>query len=437
MDRFSTKAAARRVEAILDAGSFQPLTGSGNRTTTLTGGGRLNGEPVWIAATDPSRARGALGVAEAGALCMLFQVARGGPRPVVLLLDSAGAKVDEGLAGLGAFRRLFREALLTRIAGVPMLALLGRSCFGGASMLACLCHARLYSSETLLAVSGPAVIEALGGKTELDASDHEQVRALMGGEARTKLGGDELLCADRSEVFRGTAAEWLREKRTALLEPALTEQHERLRRRLQAAALDLDSAPPEPARQGMEHLIPAGYTPSSRGSVSLALPPVDSGKPAFLGALTGATVGAETCWLLADELLRLRQFHPASPAVLLLDASGHATTRQDEALMLSAYLAHLSLVSAVLAAAGHRITLWIPGAAAGAVYVAFAAPAERVCALPAARIRILPEAAVRQIVGASSEEPADPDALMRSGVIDAVLDPRLERYAQMASVRQS
>ena len=84
--------------------------------------------------------------------------------------------------GLGAFRRLFHELLLTRAAGVPMLALLGKSCFGGASMLACLCNARVYSSETLLAVSGPAVIEALGGKAELDASDRNLVRALMGGE---------------------------------------------------------------------------------------------------------------------------------------------------------------------------------------------------------------------------------------------------------------
>jgi hypothetical protein len=119
--------------------------------------------------------------------------------------------------------------------------------------------------------------------------------------------------------------------------------------------------------------------------------------------------------------------------VLLLDASGHAMTRLDEALMLSAYLTHLSLVAAALAAAGRRITLWIPGVAAGAVYVAFAAPAERVSALPAARIRILPEAAVRQIVGAGREEPGDSDALMRSGVIDDVLDPSLERHVQMAS----
>jgi hypothetical protein len=131
------------------------------------------------------------------------------------------------------------------------------------------------------------------------------------------------------ETFRATAVQWLRGQRTALLESALIRQHDTLRQRLQAAVLDLDAAP-EPARQGTEHLIPAGYTAGSRGPVLLALPLVEPGKPVFLGALTGTTVGAQTCWLLADELLRLREFHPLTPVVLLLDASGHAMTRLDE-----------------------------------------------------------------------------------------------------------
>ena len=128
---------------------------------------------------------------------------------------------------------------------------------------------------------------------------------------------------------------------------------------------------------------------------------------------------------------------PADRAGFDAVASGHAATRQDEALMLSAYLAHLSIVAVELAALGQRILLWIPGAAAGAVYVAFASPADHVSALPSAKIRILPEAAVRQIVGANAEEPADPDALIRAGVIDALLDRRLETYAKLPKTFQA
>jgi acetyl-CoA carboxylase beta subunit len=419
MDRFSRAGAATRVEGILDAGSFEPL--AKNETTTITGTGQLGGEPVWIAATDALRARGALGLAEVDALCALFQRAQREPHPLLLLLDSAGAKVDEGLVGLGAFRRLFRELLLTRAAGIPMLALLGKSCFGGASMLACLCNARVYSSETLLAVSGPAVIEALGGKAELDASDRNRVRALMGGEARTRMGGEELLCADRMDAFRAIANDWLRSGHPILLGPDTTERHHRLGQRLGAAALHPDDGSQD-QKQGFEQLIPASRTSTSLGAVSLALAPPGSGEPAFLGVVTGSTVGASACWTLADELLSLRRSHPGSPVVLVLDACGHASTLRDEALMLSAYLTHLSIVVAELVAGGQGVTMWIIGAAAGAVYVAFAAPSERVLAFHTARISILPEAAVRQIVGSRIEEASDPGALIRAGVIDALLE---------------
>jgi len=436
MERFSTASAVARVEAILDAESFAPLSRA-ESTTTITGRGRVDGRAVWIAATDPTRARGALGVAEAAALCAWFQAARREPHPALLLLDSAGAKVDEGLAALGAFRRLFRDALLARVAGVPMLAVLGRSCFGGSSMLACVCHARVYSSETLLAVSGPGVIEALGGKTELDASDRQQVRTLMGAEARSRLGPEELVFEDHEEGFRGAVSAWLRHAPPLMFGTGTAEQHDRLRQRLQTVGPDPSLISYGRARQGFEHLIPAGYECLSRGGLLVAPPPPGSAKPAFLGAVGGAAIGAQTCWQLADELQRVHQSNPASPVVLLLDASGHAATRQDEALMLSAYLAHLSIVAAELAAFGQRIVLCIHGAAAGAVYVAFASPAEHVSALPTARIRILPEAAVRQIVGASAEELADPDALLRAGVIDALLDRRLETCAQIANTFQA
>src|SRR5262249_53414046 len=104
--------------------------------------------------------------------------------------------------------------------------------------------------------------------------------------------------------------------------------------------------------------------------------------------------------------------------------------RNDESLMLSAYLVHLSVVTAWLSQHGQAISLCIPGSAAGAVYVAFAAPVERVFALPGARIHILPEPAVRQILGVPQQQPPDaPEALLSTGVIDAFVDPRLNSFA--------
>jgi len=432
MERFSTAAVTARVNGIFDAGSFEPLPPSHPATTLMTGGGRVEGKPVWVAAADPSRARGALGMGEGQALCALFRRARSEPRPLLLLIDSAGANVDEGVAALGAFRWLFQEALLTRLAGLPMLALLGKSCFGGASMLASLCGQRLYSTETLLGVSGPGVIQALGGRSELDAGDRSQVRALLGGPVRASLGPTESLAPDDLAAFRAHAVRWLQQSGVVDAARDLKAQHVELGRRLREG--EAASAPPcgelELSSRRLRRLLHPDAPFEWRGHACMALPPAGSNEPAFIGVLGGGAVGAEACWQVADALLDLHRSRPTSPVVLLLDASGHACTRRDETLLLSAYLAHLSLAAGWLAQQGHDVSAWLPGAAAGAVYVAFAAPARRVLALRNSRIRILPEVAVRQILGAGIEERVDTDALLNARVIDGLLDVRFEAYAE-------
>jgi hypothetical protein len=97
---------------------------------------------------------------------------------------------------------------------------------------------------------------------------------------------------------------------------------------------------------------------------------------------------------------------------------------------------HLSLVIAALALAGRRLVLWIPGAASGASYVAFAAAVEQVSVLPAARVEILPAAAVRQILGAAPAPTVDIDALIEAGVADGLLDTRLQKEAGLGLERR-
>ena len=434
MQEFSSATSTARIDAIADAGTFESQVDTSS--AIITGSACVDTVPVWIAASDPARARGAIGSLEADALCALFQATRRVPRPLLLLLDCSGAKVDEGIAGLGAFRRLFREALTTRVTRVPMLALLGRSCFGGASLLACLCDARLYSSETLLAVSGPAVIEALSGESELRAADREQVRRLMGGEVRSRLGSNELLLPDSLDAFRAATVERIRAGKTVVLERDTLAQHNRLSQRIDGGASPCDKVLADRSRKELESIAPIGYDFSLRGCVTVAESIFAPRSPVLLGVLTGATVGADACWILADELLRVRRARPDSPIVLFLDASGHAATHRDEALMLSAYLVHLSVVIAEAAASGQQIELRISGAAAGAVYVAFAAAVTRVAAYPNARVRILPEAAVRSIVGRQRDEENTVDALIATGVIDAVIEDPSQSAIPVANLEK-
>jgi hypothetical protein len=395
---------------------------------------RLNGHSVYLAATDPGRARGAIGVAEARALSALLRQARQTGHPVILLLDSAGARVDEGLPALGAFRQLFREALLTRLAGVPMLALLGRSCFGGASMLACVCMRRAFGPDTRLGASGPAVIEAHEGKQRFDASDPARVSALFGASARRIVLMDDLFDVD-SEDWPAVVSRWL-----ATLDDSrpwdLRTAHAALETRLlHRGPLPPDECAGSALRERVAVLLPPGYDARFDGPVFSTAPGPARGKAVFAGCVSGSTVTALDCWRLSDRLLALANGHPGSPIVLVLDAQAHAPTVADETVLLSEYLVHLSLVIGRLARSGHRVALWLPGAASGAAYVAFASPADRVSVLPSARVSILPAAAQQRIIGEVLEQAIDVHAVLAAGVADAVLDSRLAAYAREQILR--
>lgn len=395
----------------------------------LGGEARLDAHRVYLAATDPARARGAIGVAEAQALSALLVAARHARYPVVLLLDSAGARVDEGLPALGAFRRLFREALLTRLAGVPMLALLGRSCFGGASMLACVCTRRAFRADSRLGASGPAVVEAHEGTARFDSRDQARVTTLFGASARRALLPGDLFDVD-SEHWAGVVTQWLGTiSHSGSWDPPAT--HAALEDRLHRNGLLRADAPADPAmRDRAALLLPPGYDPVLQGTVFSAAPGPARGKAVFAGCLSGRTVTALDCWRLSDRLLTLGVEHPGCPVVLVLDAEAHAATLADESVLLSEYLVHLSMVIADLARSGHRVAVWLPGAASGAAYVAFASPADRVSVSPSARVSILPAVAQQRIIGQVLEQPLDVQTVLAAGVADAVLDSRLDAYAR-------
>ena len=61
-----------------------------------------------------------------GSAALLQDRRRRSKSPLVLFLDSAGAKVSEGLEALGAFRALYRAGLDAALAGVPLAAVLGQ-----------------------------------------------------------------------------------------------------------------------------------------------------------------------------------------------------------------------------------------------------------------------------------------------------------------------
>ena len=416
---FSASPPEQRILALLDNGSL--TRGQSQEHGSLTAGdGRVGGREVTVISTNRHVAGGSLGVAEAQALSMLMEQSHAAGRLFILCLDSAGARLDEGLAALGAFRQLYRHMLDLRLAGLPMLGLIGRDCFGGASMLAATCARRVYSETSRLAMSGPAVIQALGGASELDASDAAAVIALMGGAARKRLVPADHLCGDSFDAYRRAMLDWVAE--CGVVPPLnLRDQHTRLGTRLLAHGM----APTPPRSMAgelptmLQEILPEGVELHKMDGVLFGR----NGKAspnAFFGFIDGAPVGALASWTLAGECLALAEERPGESVTVFLDSPGQAPTAQDERVMLSEYVAHLALVLSLLRQNGHRVTLQVLGDAAGGIYVALAAPAVRVVALPGANVQVLPPAAIARVLRRRSE-PDGVDDYLRAGVIDTLI----------------
>ncbi|MEO8007123.1 MAG: biotin-independent malonate decarboxylase subunit gamma [Betaproteobacteria bacterium] len=418
-DLFSASTPLQRITALLDVGSLtgdlEPAHGS-----LIGANGTIVGRQVTVIATDRNIAGGSLGVVEAEALSTLLEQSHAVGRPCILCLDSAGARLDEGLHALGAFRQLYRHVLDLRLAGLPLLGLIGRDCFGGASMLAATCAKRVYCESSRLAMSGPAVIQALSGVVELDATDADAVTALMGGAARAQLLQSDQLCEDSLDAFGAAAREWVGAcDGDAQLD--LHHQHTRLGTRLLAHGM----APSRPQSASgalptlLQEIIPEGVEVHRMDGVLVARTGKTSPN-AFFGFIDGAPVGALAAWMLAGECLALADERRGEAVTIFLDSPGQAPTCRDERVMLSEYVAHLALVLSSLRRIGHRLTLQVLGAAAGGIYVALAAPAVRVVALPGAHVQVLPPAAMARVLRRHNE-PGGVEDYMRSGVIDTLI----------------
>jgi acetyl-CoA carboxylase beta subunit len=401
------------LEALRAAVGFEP-PGSPAGNLTL-GKGRLDGKPVRLALVENRIASGSIGKAEVAKLVPLLGIVAKEKSPLVLYLDSAGARVSEGLVALGAFRRLFREAVAARVAGAPLAVVVGRNCYGGASMLAHLAPRRLLSPGTQLAMSGPSILARGAGADALDEMFRAIAEATIGAGARAKA-------SDANTVWTpGTdPAPWLRE---ALAQgagsfDAFHEQHQMLRARLEKG---LTTRQPEAVRRKeLEKLYPEGYRAEECDGVLTGEATLRGTPVKLLGLVGSSHVGAERAWRFAQAAWRLAIESPRRLEVLL-DCESHAARLEDEKIVLTEYIVDMGVALAALAARGTHVELTILDRAGGGVYVTLAAAATRVAVVFGADIQVLPGAAVASILGAHRDAVADITEYRQAGVADEEL----------------
>jgi len=390
--------------------TFEP---SAERVGNLTiGRGTLDGRVVHVTLIENYIASGSLGQAECEHLGAIFEHVAHDRTPLVMYIDSAGARVSEGLRALGGFRSLYRAGLGAALAGAPIAAVLGRNCFGGASMLAHLAQRRLFGPDTSLAMSGPAVIAAASGLDPTDEAFRAMARATFSPPSRAKATSDNTVWATGVDV-----AGWLRH---ALQPPALgafEARHKALRTRLEDAPAQATSAV---YREELKRIYTSHEARETDGVIE-GEGERDGAREAILGLVDNRPVNAARAWRLADAAWRLAANPPARLEVFL-DSASHAARLDEERRVLSEFIVDMGAALASLAANGTRVGLTITGRAGGGVYVALAAPALQVASVYArARIEVLPGVAVAAILGKTRDEaPAFPE-YRAAGVADEEL----------------
>lgn len=203
--------ARERLDLLLDTGSFEEIgrfnggdiNGGKAGAAVITGFGNVYGRPIAVYAQDFSVAGGSLGAAEGRKICRLIDQALTLGIPIVALIDSGGARIQEGVAALTEYGHIFRRT--SKASGyVPQISVILGPCAGGAVYCPALTDLIVMTRENSnMFVTGPDVIKAATGETiSMEELGGGAVHAGVSGVAHY-LGEDE---ADAIDYVRAVLA---------------------------------------------------------------------------------------------------------------------------------------------------------------------------------------------------------------------------------------
>ena len=185
--------ARERIAQLLDAASFVELDVLNADAGVVTGYGLINGAPAYVYAQDFTVKGGSVGMAHARKVLKVMELAEKTGAPVYAILDTAGARLDEGIDAMNAYALMAGKA--SALSGVvPQVALVLGQCGGIASAIAGMSDITIMSKNGALFVNGPQVVSAVAGK---DVS----LDQMAGCEASMKSGMAQLTTATDEEAL--------------------------------------------------------------------------------------------------------------------------------------------------------------------------------------------------------------------------------------------
>ncbi|HKB51715.1 MAG TPA: acyl-CoA carboxylase subunit beta [Solirubrobacterales bacterium] len=162
-----------RLELLCDAGSLEVFRSAvlSTRIGTLAhpgdgviaGIGRVGGRPIACYAQDAKFLGGSLGEAQADTIDRLLQLAGRSRLPVVSIIESGGARMQEGTAALCGYGRIFRQNVL--LSGhVPQISVIAGLAAGGGCYSPALTDFVVMTEHAAMFLTGPAVVRDVAGE---------------------------------------------------------------------------------------------------------------------------------------------------------------------------------------------------------------------------------------------------------------------------------
>ncbi len=195
--------ARERLLMLLDPGTFNELepfiTHQGDEMNlanerylgdgVVTGYGQIDGRTVYAYAQDFTIYGGALGEMHAQKICRVMDLAVRNGVPLIGLIDSGGARIQEGVRSLGGYAEIFRRN--AQYSGViPQISIMLGPCAGGAAYSPALTDVIIMvRKQSFMFLTGPDVIKAVTG----EIIDTE---GLGGSEVHMGLSGTAHMAAD-------------------------------------------------------------------------------------------------------------------------------------------------------------------------------------------------------------------------------------------------
>lgn len=195
--------ARERIDLLLDKGSFREI---GAMTTALndqegktglgdgvvTGYGQVDGRTVYVYAQDFTVQGGSLGKMHADKICRVMDLAVKTGSPIIGMIDSGGARIQEGVYSLGGYAEIFRRnAIYSGV--VPQISLIMGPCAGGASYSPAVTDLIIMvRKQSYMFLTGPAVIKTVTGE-EVDSE------TLGGADVHLTVSGNCQLVGDNEQ----------------------------------------------------------------------------------------------------------------------------------------------------------------------------------------------------------------------------------------------